>query len=187
MTGDTARCRRRAFTLIEALFVLALAAILTAAAAVPLVAASRAAAERDVAGRVTAFDRLGREYARRSERSAWLVFDLNAGTIRREAAGGEASTLPLPDGHRIAALYVRRDDAAGPAVSGVVAVPLSSRGQSPSYAVLLQGRGQSSPGQWVVLAGLTGRAVTVAASGNEGEVDQLFRALSGEAAGGDAR
>jgi hypothetical protein len=181
------------------MFVLALTAALTAGVAVWLTGAARQAAARDVVGRLAAFDRLAREQARRSGRATWLVFDLNEGTVRRdggasdEGDGGDdldaaTSTLHLPAGFRVVKLVIRGGGGGGTLVSGEVPVPLSGRGQSPSYAVMVAGGNQQ---QWLVVAGLTGRSLSGTDGVDEAEVDQLFAALPGDERrggdGGDAR
>ena len=63
-------------------------------------------------------------------------------------------------------------------LSGEVRVPVSPRGQTPSYAVLLVERKQKP--HWLVFAGLTGQ-MTEARDATEAE--QLFAALGGGAGG----
>ena len=71
----------RAFTLIEALAVIVIMAVIAAAAAVSLSGAARSARVEDVAERFVAFDRSTRELARRFGRTPALRFELNRGTV----------------------------------------------------------------------------------------------------------
>jgi prepilin-type N-terminal cleavage/methylation domain-containing protein len=174
------------FTLLEMLLVLALGAVLATAAAVSLASSRRAASARDVAGQVGHFDRLAREWAKRSGRPARLTFDLDRGDLRRttddaadrnDPRAGSSALHLVGDAH-IAKVVRARESA----TAGQVSVPCSPRGQTPSYAVLLAGPGGQR--QWLVVAGLTGQVSTVT---DEREVEDIFRTLAGEAADADAR
>jgi len=174
------KCRRRAFTLIELIVVVALAAIMATLVTVSLAGNLRAARASDVAQSIATSDRLAREYARRFDRPVTLVFDLSQSTLTR--AGGDPShnsTLHLPAGLRIARLVTATTDT----TSGQVTIPCSAAGQTPSYALLLtDGRGRQ---HWTITAGLTGQTSTAS---DENEVRDIFTALRPSASGGyDAR
>jgi prepilin-type N-terminal cleavage/methylation domain-containing protein len=166
----------RAFTLIEVIVVLVLTALLTTAVAVALTSPARAARARDAAERIDSFDRLVREHAKRAGAAQAIVFDLNRGTVRRGETESEdgirepGSILQLPGQFRVERLLLP----GGPVLSGEVRVPVSPRGQTPSYAVLLVERKQKP--HWLVFAGLTGQ-MTEARDATE--VEQLFAALGG--------
>lgn len=168
----------RAFTLIEVMVVLVLAAVLTTAVAVALTSPARAAQAKDAAERVEAFDRLVREHAKTAGAPQAIVFDLNRGTVRRgETATDETGAqepgpvLQLPGQFRIERLLLPN----GPVLSGEVRVPVSARGQTPSYALLLTERRQQK-GHWLAFAGLTGQMTEVR---DAAEAEQLFAALGG--------
>jgi prepilin-type N-terminal cleavage/methylation domain-containing protein len=151
------RLSTSAFTLIETLAVIALLAVITAAVAVSLSGARRAADLDGVAERFIAIDRGTRDMARRFGTRPALRFELNGGTVRRlhDAGADETRITPLAlDGARVARLIVR-DESIG---YGEAAVPFSDGGRSPSYAVLLVNKAGQ---RWVAFAGLTGQAVAL--------------------------
>src|SRR5215217_2976899 len=134
--------RNRGFTLIEMLVVTALAAVLATLVAVSLAGTYSTARMEDVAGKIEAFDRLSRDHCRQSGRASGLVFDLGSGTTIRSASSAErgegrsdaSPVLYLPAGFNIARLVL-----VGGAAHGPVSVACSTQGQTPSYAVLLNG------------------------------------------------
>jgi prepilin-type N-terminal cleavage/methylation domain-containing protein len=167
------------FTLIEMLVVIALAALMASIVAVSLTGSYRSASVEDAAGRIATYDRQAREHARRFGIPGRLVFDLGRGTVTRAAIEGEsmsetAGVLQLPTGVHIGRVVTAQGTAAG----GQIAVPVSRDGQTASYAVCLT----SMKGQeyWIVTAGLTGRTLKVR---DEREAQDIFRAMSGDAAG----
>jgi prepilin-type N-terminal cleavage/methylation domain-containing protein len=175
---------RRAFTLLEMLVTVALAAIIAAVAAVSLAGAHRAARSEDVADQVAHYDRLAREWSRRFGRAGLLTFDLDQGVVARgpaseNAGDGESppAELHLPSGFHIAKLVSARASA----TSGRVALTCSTRGQMPSYAVSIAGpKGQV---QWIIVAGLTGN---VRPAQDATEVEDIFKAMAA-GSGDDAR
>jgi prepilin-type N-terminal cleavage/methylation domain-containing protein len=166
---------RRAFTILEMLATLALLAVLATVVTVSLAGPGRAARAQDAADQLLHYDRLAREWCRRFGHGGRIVFDLDRGAVRRTAAAapGDGNDRPaalhLPRGFRIARLVTAREvhDA------GEAALPCSPRGQTPSYAALLAGPGGQQ--HWVVVAGLSGKAVTV---NDASEVEAIFRSLS---------
>jgi type II secretion system protein H len=178
-------CRgRRAFTLIELIVVVALAAIMATIVTVSLAGNLRAARAEDAAQSIGTSDRLAREYARHFGRPVRLVFDLSQSTFTREAVAdandaSQNSTLHLPPGLHLARLVTATTDT----TAGQVAIPCSAAGQTPSYALLLtDGRREQ---HWTVTAGLTGQTSTAS---DENEVRDIFAALRPTAPGGhDAR
>jgi prepilin-type N-terminal cleavage/methylation domain-containing protein len=160
--------QRRAFTLIELIVVVALAAIMATIVPVSLAGNLRAARAQDAAQTIATSDRLAREYARRFDRPVRLVFDLSQSTLTRAAADAPDSTLHLPSGLHIARLVTATTDT----TSGQVTIPCSPAGQTPSYALLLtDGRGGQ---HWTITAGLTGQTSTAS---DENEVHEIFTAL----------
>jgi prepilin-type N-terminal cleavage/methylation domain-containing protein len=171
---------RSAFTLIEMLVVLVLAAILATIVTVSMTRSVRAAQAEDVAGRIATYDRLARDYCRRFGKPGRLVFDLGSGTITRVA--GETDTvspenvggaLHLPSGVVLSSVVTE----SGTATAGSVSIHCSADGQTPSYAIeLTDVRGQQS---WIVTAGLTGKTLKVS---DGQEVQDIFRTMRGGAA-----
>jgi prepilin-type N-terminal cleavage/methylation domain-containing protein len=164
--------RPRAFTLIEMLAAVALLAVLTAAVTVSLAGAARKARTEDVAEQFAAFERATRDAARRFERTPVLEFDLNRGTIRR--TDGERDAMPL---HLAGGVRVKRLISGGRDVTyGDASVRFSALGQSPTYAVLLDGPGGQ---RLVAFAGLTGQSIV---SSDERQVRDILSAAAGNAA-----
>jgi prepilin-type N-terminal cleavage/methylation domain-containing protein len=166
---------RPAFTLLEMIATLALLAILAAVVTVSLAGPRRAARAQDAADEVLNYDRLAREWCRRFGRPGGITFDLDRGAVRRVMAGQsdgapQPATLHVSGGFRIARLV----SAGQSQEAGEVTLPCSPRGQTPSYAVLLAG--PEGRQQWVVVAGLSGKAVT---ANNAREVEAIFESLSG--------
>jgi prepilin-type N-terminal cleavage/methylation domain-containing protein len=168
-----------AFTLIEMLVVLALAAILGAIVTVSLFGSFRTARAEDVAGRIAEYDQLAREYCRRFGKPGRLVFDLGRGTVTRSAEdAGELSRdtggapLHLPAGFRFRGMFT----AGAATTGGQASISCSADGQTPSYAI---GLADAGGGQyWMGTAGLTGRMIKVR---DEQEVRDIFRALDSAA------
>ena len=175
---------RRAFTLLEMLVTVALAALIAAVAAVSFAGTYCAARSQDVADQMAHYDRLAREWSRRFGRASQITFDLDQGIIARGPASENANAdrsppaeLHLTGGSRIARLVSAR----GSATSGRVSLPCSTRGQMPSYAVLISGpKGQE---QWIIVAGLTGN---VRPAQDANEVEDIFKAMAA-GSGDDAR
>jgi type II secretion system protein H len=175
--------RLGAFTLIELMVVIALAALMATLVTVSLTGNLRAARAQDVAQSIATSDRLAREYARHFGRPVRLVFDLSQSTLPRAASdAGDSShnsILQLPSGVKIARLVTATTDT----TAGQISIPCSGAGQTPSYALLLtSGRGDR---HWTITAGLTGQTTTAS---DENEVRDIFTALRPTApTGHDAR
>jgi prepilin-type N-terminal cleavage/methylation domain-containing protein len=166
---------RPAFTLLEMIATLALLAVLATVVTVSLAGPRRAARAQDAADEVLNYDRLAREWCRRLGRPGGITFDLDRGTVRRVMAGqsdgaAQPASLHVSGGFRIARLVSGGQSHE----AGEVTLPCSARGQTPSYAVLLAG--PEGGQQWVVVAGLSGKAVT---AGDAREVEAIFQSLSG--------
>jgi prepilin-type N-terminal cleavage/methylation domain-containing protein len=168
----------RGFTLIELLVVITLATIMSTIVAVSLASSHRAARAQDVAERIVTFDRLGREHARRFGKPNDLVFDLGLNTVTRaHGERGDAdstdATLNLPSGVRVVRIVTPTADTA----VGRVAVPCSTRGRRPTYALLLTQNGGGTA-RWQLIVGLTGQSFEPR---DESEVQDIFRAIRGDA------
>src|SRR5271170_5649376 len=159
------RNHNRAFTAIEMLFVLALMAIVAAGASLSLVGVQRNSDMAAVIDRLRYFDDLTRRQAARTGRPLELVFD--AGGVRRvdpaEALDDSPlAALQLPDGVAIDAVKI--------AGASQESVPISPSGLSPTYAILLDRRGQRV---WMIVS-ILGEARQAADDGTiEYEMDQL--------------
>jgi prepilin-type N-terminal cleavage/methylation domain-containing protein len=167
-----------AFTLIEAVVVLTIMGLLAAAVTVSLAGAGRAARMEDVADAYAAFDRTTREAARRFERTPTLHFDLNRGTVARRDAERPETKLALRGSFRVDRVMTAERDTR----SGEAEVPVTARGHTPSYAVLLTG---PSGQRWIVFAGLSGQFTVVE---DERDVQDILSGAASPAVGGpDAR
>ena len=154
----------------EMLVVLALTAVLTAAVSLSFRGAARAARADDAAGALASFDRTARDAARRFGRPLELRFDLGRGTVRRAGAtAADRVALRLPEGFRVAGLALPGGGAV--VATGEVRVPVSARGQTPSYAARIVGPGGGE--LWLVTAGLTGNTIRVR---DASEIEHIFAA-----------
>jgi hypothetical protein len=109
----------------------------------------------DLAGQIEMFDDLSRVYARQHDLALLIVLDMSAGQIRRQskADGSQLGDgLSLPANWKISKVLLASQVFEGTSVS----VGCSSQGQSPSYALLLDGKEAGS--QWIVFCGMTGQA-----------------------------
>jgi len=175
---------RRAFTVLEMLLTVALAALMAAVAVVSFAGAHRAARSADAADQVARYDRLAREWSRRFGRPGELTFDLDRAVVARgpdeqnlREDEKPPAQLHLAGGFHIARLVSARCSA----TAGRVSLPCSTRGQTPSYAVSISGpKGET---QWIIVAGLTGK---VRPAQDATEVDDIFKAVAGSASD-DAR
>jgi prepilin-type N-terminal cleavage/methylation domain-containing protein len=154
---------RTGFSLIEAVLVLALIAVITTAAALSLGGRLSSTRMEDAVGRLIEFDRVTREAGR--SQPLGLRFDLNAGTLNRT----NGAAYNPGGGYRVSRLWTD----SGMSQSGEKKVAFSRRGQSPTYATLIEG---ASSRQWVVFAGMTGKAVLIQ---DERELDELFGQQAG--------
>lgn len=168
-----------AFTLLELLVVMALTAILAGMAIVSFRGPYEAARLENVMAQVTMADRQIRDRSLRHARPGRIVIHLDAGTISGEQLDNEGEQAPplridggacfdqlLLGGHRINC--------------GEAAVAVSSRGQTPTYAIRFKKPGGGH--RWLVFLGLTGQSIQL---NDESEIEHLQRLL--EAQGTDAR
>lgn len=129
----------RAFTLVEMMVCVVLIGLLAALAVVSLGGTHRAARTADVVAEVLLRDRLARETAERFDHRLELRFDLTAGTVAT-AEPDQVSGLPqrrpyaLPYRWRLGEVATATGTRA---TSGMVAVPCSAGGRSPSYEFVL--------------------------------------------------
>lgn len=180
---------RPAFTMIEVLAVVALLGILAAATTWSLASDARRVSRDNVMDQLANADQVARVAARRSGQRCVLEFDLDTQTVRRVGFDQydqrqAAHSLKLPADCRIAQVLladsrVRSSGALRQTVAvqtdwGRVAIPVSSTGRSPTYAVQVKA-GDEAEGQWLMCSGLTGQVSVVE---HEADLDRLFALLA---------
>lgn len=188
--------RRAAFTLIEVMAVVALLGLLAGATVWLMADDARRASRAEAAATIAHADRTTRLAARRLGAPCVLRCDLDAQRLRRVVGGPRDEQDPshaveLPVGYRIARITLPSVPGCSPRArgveprfdtgSGVVDIPYSTAGRSPTYAVRIDFEGDQSrrsdedAGRWLLVAGLTGQVMVV---NDEEEVDNLFRTLA---------
>lgn len=151
----------RAFTLIETMIVVAIFGLLTAATSWSVLQTSRSARTEDVIDQLSFLDRLARQYARRFARPVELRFDLDEQQVLRTEWPSDSddpqptAAYRLPRGFSLQRVVTTNQSIS----SGVISVPCSAQGCTPTYAVLFCGPGELR--RWIVFAGLTGQASMV--------------------------
>jgi len=174
MVGRT----RQAFTLMEMVAILVIVAMAAGAVTWSLRSAYSASQLRDAAERLAYFDRLARHVASRIDRPVRMVIDLNEQQITCLPVEGDddtretphSQTMQLPRGISIEEVWLT----GGRVAFGDVQINCSARGQTPSYALLIEDADGNQHLQ--IVAGLTGQAVVAK---EEWQVDELFAQLSG--------
>ena len=165
--------RRDGFTLLEIAVVVFIAALL---AAVVSVAFARTLGEKrleNVVGALKEIDSEARRRARREGTPGVVRFDLGRGTITQEVVRTRdpPKEYRLSRRLRIERLLVAGDDGRR-STHGVVAIPVSTNGQTPSYAVFLSGR-EEEDATVLLFAGLSGQ---VRVLDDRDEAEELFGA-----------
>ena len=151
--------------MVELVAVLALAALLTATAAVSFASYRRTLALSDAGGQIAWADAIVRDAARVAGTPTTLRVDLADRRVARLDADGRTATLAdLPAGVRIERCVIA-GEAAG---FGNVDVTINGSGRSASYAILLVDR--SGRRDWIVVAGLTGQVVHA----HDASIDELL-------------
>lgn len=158
---------RRAFTLLELAAVMAIIAVVASSVLVRSAGRFRSANFDNVIDQFVFFDQLARRSAAGHEREIELTFNLNTGSVKRidRSQKSESHSIRLPKGFRIIKVVTPRSKT----TSGIVKIPLTRRGHTPTYAVQISG--PSDQRRWYSIIGLTGQLVPV----NEpGDIDELF-------------
>lgn len=176
--------RRGGFTLIEVMAVVLLLGLL-AGSTIWLMTRQARRSQADLAViEITGADRDARLAARRTRPQCLLRIDLNRQEVyrvRRDAAGRETRShrVSPPAGIRIARVLVAEAETAGASASarrgvsnGVVEIPFSPAGRSPTYAVALESEQTRT---WLVVSGLTGQT---SLEENDKNVENLFATLA---------
>jgi prepilin-type N-terminal cleavage/methylation domain-containing protein len=161
---------RRAFSLVEVMVVLLILAIVAGAVVLRFEGPVSQTRLRDVVDQVAAFDALSRARAQQQDLPVHVVVDAARGQMtwaRGKATQDFRPAIQLPTGFAIGQVAVL----GRPAESGVVDIPFSRLGLSPSYALRLDG--PNGRQQWVLVAGLTGQLLEVS---DEKEVGDIFAA-----------
>ena len=149
---------KTAFTLIELLAVLVLMALLAAVVGFSLSGARNLASRAEVIDRIRAFDTNARAAAEHSPSPLSLVFNLSNRRVVVQDDGRQhsiGSTLVLPDTFAIGEVRVLGQTI----TNGSIAVPLSRRGTSPSYAFSVIGMSDNK--ERFLVIGLTGETISV--------------------------
>lgn len=145
--------RDRGFTLIELMAVLLILSVVLAAATLRVQGPLSQSRMANAVDKVSFFDAMARQYAVAQDVSLRMVFDLDEGTFyRTDAEGTErlGAAMALPAGFEIAKVRIGREEQ-----TGTVEVPLSRKGFSPSYALMISGPDGAT--KWLLFAGLTDR------------------------------
>ena len=162
-----------AFSLVEVAAVLLLMGLVAAGVTLSAARSRRVGDMADAVGSLAHFDRLTRQRCLRQGRPALIVFDLDAGRIIARPAdrgdengfdGADAFSWTPPAGYAVGDVRL----AGGVIRSGRTAIRCSTRGQTPAYAVRIEGSGSR---RWILLTGLTGQALEIE---DENTIDQLI-------------
>ncbi len=147
--------RTRAFSMVELAVVLLILSLATAAVVLRVQRPLSRARLRDAIEAIGHYDNTTRAAARSQDRPWLLVIDMAAGRLIRTDpdTGREVSApLQLPGSTTIEQCRIGDENVR----AGEVAIPVSRRGLSVSYAIELECRGRR---RWLVAAGLTGEWV----------------------------
>ncbi|MGA2230831.1 MAG: type II secretion system protein [Tepidisphaeraceae bacterium] len=155
----------RAFTAIEMLAALGLMAIVAAGASLSLAGIQRRSDMAGAIDRIKFFDDLTRRQAIQSGRPLTLTFDetaINRAAMPATPGDPPIAMLQLPDGFTIDRTVVFATDQ--------TTVPISAAGLSPTYAVLLSGRGQR---RWMIVSAVGAATMADDDGVVEDEMDRL--------------
>jgi hypothetical protein len=133
----------------------------------------------DLAGQIEMFDDLSRAYARQHDKALLIVLDMSNGQIHRQskADGSQLGDgLSLPTNWKIAKVLMGGQVFEGTSVS----IGCSPGGQSPSYALLLDG-GEAG-NQWIVFCGMTGQSKKIK---DEKSVSEILALTQSKTKGSD--
>lgn len=147
--------KREGFSLLELTMVLVIVALLAGMVALRMHGPTRQCTVAELTAQIVQTDLLAREYAVEQNRCVHLMMDLNRGSLCRmdEQERNECGrSFALPRQYRFSRGFVRGEEIA----SGTTTVAIGPGGESPTYALLLEG--PDSFRRWIVFAGLTGES-----------------------------
>ncbi len=171
--------RRRAFTLMEVVLVVALLGLMAGATTWSLAASAQRGSREHAFGQLAGLDRAARLTAERLGEPVVLRFDLDKQRVRRFVVSerdrhAASHTLTMPRGVKIDRVVTAGSDGRGGADADTFDVAFSTGGRSVSYALKLVADDPRTA-QWMVVGGLTGQ---VTMGFDEDEVDNLFATLA---------
>lgn len=152
--------------------VIALLAILAAATFLKPLNWFRSARINNGIDQIVMIDQLTRQQSVRTDKRLDLAFDLTNGTVMRidpKNPEKRSHRIKLPGPLKMTRLLTASQQ---PVSFGKATIPYANGGCCPTYALRLQGPDQLT--QWLVIAGLTGQAVTLK---NEKDVHELLQQL----------
>ncbi len=162
---------REGFTLIELMVVLTLSVLVVGIVAVQMKSPYQAAKFEDCLERIEFNEQLIRSHAQRFERRSVLVVDFDENTIyarKQEQSDGPCFRVDLPRGVKLISIITTAEEIS----HGRVQVDVSTRGQTPSYALCLR-EGKNNE-QWLLFAGTTGQVTRM---DNSKDVHEIFTML----------
>ena len=133
---------------------LLLMGLIAAAVSLSLHGPSRSARMDTVLEQVKHFDRVIREHARRFDEPVQILFELDTGTIRAVDAVNQrprGMSFTLPADFKLEQVRTHQEQTS----RGQAAVPCSSHGLTPSYAIAFGDPDAAT--HWVLFSGLTGQ------------------------------
>ena len=165
--------RQRGFSLLEMTLAVAIMGIAAAAVTLNVMSPIRRATMEDIVGQIAAFDNMTRTWARNQDRPLIMTVDISEGRIYRgrENNAEPTESLKIPKSFRISRLVVGGSEIA----YGDAEIPFSGMGLSPTYAMLIEGKG--SPARWIIVVGLTGEVLTETDAKGEKAVRDIFEAI----------
>jgi len=150
--------RNNGFSLIEVTMALLILGMVAGAVALRVEPILNRERTEQVMDDIVRFDRLTRTLARRTDKRLIMVFDTSGRQLRRlDATGSElpGRTLMLPENYSVTRVLVRSQNVG----TGMISIPCSRRGFTPTYAIRLEAPGPVR--RWILLAALGGREVII--------------------------
>ncbi len=171
------------FTLVEILVVVLIMGLLAGAASLVLLHSTKTASMEDAIRRVQYLDYITRHSARHSGQGKQIEFDITAGVViaRDESTSLAGSTqwfqqVKFPEKFQLERVWSATGDEAGQK-EGVMQIPCSAQGYTPTYALQLLGAEQHR--RWIIIAGLTGE---MSECPDAQHIDDVWKMIQGEVA-----
>jgi type II secretory pathway pseudopilin PulG len=146
---------RHAFTSIELMVVLALAALMTTVAIVKLHEPYRKARFEGTLERIILFERQVRSYAHGHNQPGTLQIDTRPSTLEFVGSNRQTNSLNFPLDQEIKIDRIFIDD--GDSSRTDVKIPVSGSGSTPSYALSLEN--STGERRWLLFLGITGQVI----------------------------